>query len=241
MNLLKILKEERDARVKAIYREIQINLAYNSNKIEGSTISKNQTRYIFDEKSVYPEESSLKINDIIETRNHFKAFDYILDIAKENLSENHILTLHKIIKHGISNINEERFPIGAYKKEENVIGSIYEIETTKPEDVKNSIIDLLNKYNNKEKITLNDIVDFHVKFEKIHPFYDGNGRVGRLILFKECLRHDITPSIILDEYRSFYLLGLREYQDNQTTRLIETFKAGQDYVDNIISKYKTKN
>ena len=236
MNLIDILQSERVAKVRSSYYQIQINLAYNSNKIEGSTISKDQTRYIFEENSILPSTDIVLVNDIIETRNHFKAFDYMLDIADRELTEYHILKLHEILKTGITNIDIERFPIGNYKKEENIIGGINEVTTTRPENVEYEIQELVDTYNNINKKQLEDIVDFHVKFEKIHPFYDGNGRVGRLIVFKECLKNKIIPPIILDDFRSFYLLGLKEYSEGSTQRLIDTFKSGQDITNNILIK-----
>lgn len=236
MNLINILQSERLAKVRSSYYQIQINLAYNSNKIEGSTISKDQTRYIFEENSILPDTNTVLVNDIIETRNHFKAFDYILDIADKELNEYHILKLHEILKSGITNIDIERFPIGEYKKEENIIGGFNEVTTTRPENVEYEIQELIDNYNNINNKQLEDIVDFHVKFERIHPFYDGNGRVGRLIAFKECLKNEITPPIILDDFRSFYLLGLKEYSEGSTQRLIDTFKSGQDITNNILIK-----
>lgn len=238
MNLINILQSERLAKVRSSYYQIQINLAYNSNKIEGSTVSKEQTRYIFEENSILPDTNTVLVNDIIETRNHFRAFDYILDIADKELNESHILKLHEILKTGITNIDTDRFPIGDYKKIPNIIGGINEVITTKPENVVYAIQELLDNYNSIKNKQLEHIVDFHVKFERIHPFYDGNGRVGRLIAFKECLKNEITPPIILDEFRSFYLLGLKEYSEGSIQRLIDTFKAGQDITNNILIKNK---
>lgn len=238
MRLIDNLISERNAKVRASYWEMQINLAYNSNKIEGSTISKNQTRYIFEDNIIITDEVGVKVNDIIETRNHFKAFDYILDICDEELSENHIKKIHKILKTGIIGIDEERFPIGEYKKEDNVIGFINEVLTTKAENVHDEISNLLADYNNKNEITIEDVVEFHYLFERIHPFYDGNGIVGRLIAVKECLRNDLIPPVILDDYRRFYILGLEEFSKGRKQRLIETFRAGQDFAESILLKYR---
>lgn len=236
MNLIKTLLSERLSKVRSSYYQIQINFSYNSNRIEGSTVSKEQTRYIFEENSILPDTDTILVDDIIETRNHFRAFDYILDIANKELTENHILKLHEILKTGLTNIDTNRFPIGDYKKIQNIIGGINGVVTTKPENVGYAIQELLDNYNSINNKQLEHIVDFHVKFERIHPFYDGNGRVGRLISFKECLKNEITPPIILDEFRSFYLLGLKEYSEGSTYRLIETFKSGQDITNNILIK-----
>ncbi|WP_233900541.1 Fic family protein [Tenacibaculum piscium] len=211
MKLLETLQEEKSSNLKGgIYHKTQIRLAYNTNRIEGSKLSEEQTRYIYETNTLFTEEgeNTANIDDIIETVNHFHCFDYMLKISKETLSEKHIKEFHKLLKINTSDSKKEWFNVGAYKSKPNVVGGI---ETSKPNKVKEDINTLLKIYNKKENIEIFDIIDFHYEFEKIHPFQDGNGRVGRLIIFKECLKHNIVPFIIQDEFKFFYYRGLSEY------------------------------
>ena len=204
-----------------LYYFTQINFSYNSNKIEGSKLSKEQTKCIYETSSLLSQKDEvIKVDDIIETINHFKAFDFILKTAKKSLDENYIKKIHKILKQGIT----KNQIIGKFKTKQNYIGDFV---TTKPENVSKEINNLLNNYNKVENTTIDDIIDFHYKFESIHPFEDGNGRVGRLIMFKECLKNNITPFIINEDHKLFYYRGLREYK---TTKgfLIDTCLSAQD-------------
>lgn len=211
MKLLETLQEEKLSNLKGgIYHKTQIKLTYNTNRIEGSKLSEEQTRYIYETNTLFTEngETTANIDDIIETVNHFQCFDYMLTIAKEPLSEKQIKEFHKILKLNTSDSKKEWFNVGAYKLKPNVVGGI---ETSKPNEVEKHIKSLLKSYNEKGNIDIYDIIDFHYEFEKIHPFQDGNGRVGRLIMFKECLKNSIVPFILEDEFKFFYYRGLSEY------------------------------
>lgn len=211
MKLLEILKEEKASNLKGgIYHKTQIKLTYNTNRIEGSKLSEEQTRYIYETNTLFTQkaEETANVDDIIETVNHFQCFDYMLKVAEEPLSEIHIKEFHKILKLNTSDARKDWFKVGEYKVRPNVVGNI---ETSKPSEVKKDIETLLNNYGKKRNIKISDIINFHYEFEKIHPFQDGNGRVGRLIMFKECLRNTIVPFIIEDEFKFFYYRGLSEY------------------------------
>lgn len=211
MNLLSQLLEEKMMGLKGgLYHQTQIRLAFNSNRIEGSRLSEEQTRYIYETNTLHLEngDSTANVNDIIETVNHFLCFDYMLDVAREPLSEIQIKEFHRLLKNGTSDARKTWFRVGEYKSKPNVAGGI---ETSLPKDVHTDMRNLLNQYHQKESVTLQDIVDFHYHFEAIHPFQDGNGRVGRLIIFKECLANNILPFIIEDENKFFYYRGLKEY------------------------------
>lgn len=237
MDLIQHMKHERDGKIRGVYWLFQVNMAFNSNKIEGSRLSKAQTQYLFDEKKIYSENGNgVSLNDIQEAINHFKAFDYILDSFDDELSIDIIKKLHYLIKQNTSDEGNPLTPIGEFKITENIIGLFDSVSTTAPEKVEYELTKLLDWYLKKDNVKLEEIVDFHWKFEKIHPFADGNGRVGRLIIFKECLKNNIMPSIILDKYRDFYLLGLKEYDRDSKKRLIETFKAGQDFSEEILKQ-----
>jgi len=207
-----------------LYHTTQIKLAYNSNRIEGSMLSEEQTRYIFETNTLNtaPNETA-NVDDIIETVNHFICFDYMLDVAEKNLSEEMIKEFHRILKGNTSDSRKEWFKIGNYKARPNVVG---DIETTAPAKVGSAVAALLDSYYQTE-VDFTALVNFHYKFEKIHPFQDGNGRVGRIILFKECLKHDIVPFIIEDEYKMFYYRGLREFE-RTPGYLMDTCLSAQD-------------
>lgn len=211
MELLKILREEKSCGLKGgIYHQTQIKLAYNTNRIEGSKLSEEQTRYIYETNTVFVEngESTVNVDDIVETVNHFSCFDYMLEIAGESLSEEHIKRFHHLLKINTSDSKKSWFRVGEYKLMPNVVGGK---ETSLPSSVASDMKNLIETYRNMFELTINDIINFHFQFEQIHPFQDGNGRVGRLIIFKECLANGIIPFIIEDEHKYFYYRGLSEY------------------------------
>jgi Fic family protein len=227
MNLLTVLREEKSNRLKGgIYHQTQIKFAYNSNRMEGSKLSEEQTRYIFETNTLYLEngEKTTNVDDILETINHFSCFDYMLNIADEPLSEKHIKKFHYLLKYNTSDVKKSWFNVGDYKLKPNIVGGI---ETALPSDVPHEMKKLLETYHKKQLISLTDIIDFQFQFEQIHPFQDGNGRVGRLILFKECLLNNIIPFIIEDEYKFFYYRGLSEYPKVKEY-LIDTCLSAQD-------------
>ena len=222
--LLRTLQEEKSIQMSGgLYHELQVRMTYNSNHIEGSKLSEDQTRYIFETNTVNIGEG-IPVDDIIETVNHFRAIDYVIDIAEEPLTEQHIKELHRILKQGTKDSTLSWFAVGDYKQRANVVGGH---ETTKPKDVPQKMKDLVASYESKDKIEIRDIIEFHYEFESIHPFQDGNGRVGRLIALKECLRYSITPFIIEDSKKLFYYRGLSEWK-NEPGYLIDTCLDGQD-------------
>ena len=203
------LREEQSIKLKGgLYHQTQVRLAYNSNHMEGSRLTEEQTRSIYETKTIGVTEGNEKVDDIIETLNHFRCFDYILTVADKELSEEIIKKIHFMLKSGTTDSQKEWFAVGEYKKRPNVIGDM--VETTHPSKVATEIRQLLKNYRENSNITFEDIVDFHYRFEKIHPFQDGNGRVGRLIMFKECLKYNIPPFIIDDISQNFYKRGLKE-------------------------------
>jgi Fic family protein len=223
--LLDILQEEKKNKYSGgIYHKTQIDLTYNSNHMEGSRLTHDQTRYIFETNTIGIENEVLNVDDVLETVNHFRCIDMIIDNAKATLSENFIKELHLILKNGTSDSRKDWFAVGDYKKLPNEVGGM---NTTLPEDVADQMKALLSDYNAKEEKTLEDILEFHVKFEKIHPFADGNGRVGRLIMFKECLKYNIVPFIMEEDLKMFYYRGLKEW-DNEKGYLTDTCLTAQD-------------
>lgn len=223
--LLDILKEEWSAkRTGGIYHKIQIDLTYNSNHMEGSRLTHDQTRYIYETNTIGVTDESVNVDDVIETANHFRCVDLVIDAAKAPLTEKFIKELHATLKAGTTDSRQSWFAVGDYKKMPNEVGGM---ETTLPEDVANRMRNLLAEYNNSRTKTLNDLIDFHVRFERIHPFQDGNGRVGRLILFKECLKYRIVPFIIEDDLKLFYYRGLKEW-GHENGYLTDTFLTAQD-------------
>ena len=223
--LLAFLKREKEAGLKGgIYHKIQIDLTYNSNHIEGSKLTHDQTRYIFETKTIGVTDKAVKVDDIVETVNHFRCIDLIIEGANTRLSESFIKQLHFILKSGTTDSQKSWFRVGDYKMLENEVGGS---DTTKPAEVADAIKALLKEYNSKSKITFDDILDFHVRFESIHPFQDGNGRVGRLIMFKECLKHNIVPFIITEELKMYYYRGIKNWKDERGY-LRDTCLTGQD-------------
>ena len=236
--LLSRLLEEKEMRLKGgLYHLTQIKLAYNSNRIEGSRLSENQTRYIYETHTIAAEpDEAIRIDDITETVNHFRCFDYMLDTAAEPLCEEIIKTLHKILKSGTTDSEKKWFAVGDYKRRANAVG---DRETVPPAKVAEEMAKLLLNYAKKAEVTLDDIIAFHVAFERIHPFQDGNGRVGRLIMFRECLRHNSIPFIIEDQHKLFYYRGIREF-DQEKGYLRDTCLSAQDayqkYIDYFYSE-----
>ena len=224
-NLLAFLKREKESSLKGgIYHKIQIDLTYNSNHIEGSRLSHDQTRFIFETKTLGIADDAVKVDDIVETVNHFRCIDLAIEGANTKLSESFIKQLHYILKTGTTDAMKSWFKVGDYKMIENEVGGS---ETVRPEDVATEMKALLADYNSKSEITFDDILNFHVRFESIHPFQDGNGRVGRLIMFKECLKHNIVPFIITEELKMFYNRGIKEWK-NERGYLRDTCLTGQD-------------
>ena len=212
-----IWNKQKESKFKSnIYHYSQVNFSYNSNKIEGSRLSREQTEAIFDTSSFIAKSDYLiKLDDLTESKNHFKLFDYMLDNADELLTKEMIIEMNKILKRNTSDEENPRYNVGEFKLVPNMIGVVNVINTTAPEDVEEEIEKLLNEYNSKINITLEDIIDFHFKLKRIHPFGDGNGRVGRIIMFKECLRNNIMPFIVLDADKSYYMRGLKEYENDK--------------------------
>ena len=225
ITLLDILQEQKESKYSGgIYHKTQIDLTYNSNHIEGSRLTHDQTRYIFETNTIGVEKEVLNVDDVIETTNHFCCIDMIIDNAKGALTEKFIKELHRTLKTGTSDSRKDWFMVGDYKKLPNEVGGMY---TALPEEVADKMKALLTEYNGKEEKTFEDILDFHVKFERIHPFQDGNGRVGRLIMFKECLKYNIVPFIIEDNLKMFYYRGLKEW-NNEKGYLTDTCLTAQD-------------
>ena len=223
--LLDILKAEKAARLTGgIYHKIQIELTYNSNHIEGSRLTHDQTRYIYETNTIGMTNDAVNVDDIVETANHFRCIDLIIDRAGGSITESLIKQLHQILKSGTSDSRLELFAVGEYKRIPNEVGGK---ETTAPEDVPAAVKKLLAEYNRIEEKTLRDIIDFHYRFEGIHPFQDGNGRVGRLLLLKECLKYNIVPFVIDEKLKMFYYRGLTEWPREEGF-LMDTCLAAQD-------------
>ena len=223
--LLATLREQKEMKLKgSIYHRTQIDLTYNSNHIEGSRLTHDQTRYIFETNTIGITDEAINVDDIVETINHFRCIDYIIDHAEDKLSESLIKQLHLLLKSGTSDGKKDWFAVGDYKRRANLVGGL---ETTKPKDVPARMKELLLAYNSKSTVTVNDIIAFHADFEYIHPFQDGNGRVGRLIALKECLQHNIIPFIIEDRKKLFYYRGLSKWKTEKGW-LTDTCLGGQD-------------
>ena len=223
--LLSILQEEKRTKYAGgIYHKTQIDLTYNSNHIEGNRLTHDQTRYIFETNTIGVENEVLNVDDVIETSNHFRCIDLIIDHAASTLSEHFIKKLHHILKTSTSDSHKDWFAVGEYKRLPNEVGGM---QTSLPEEVADKMKALLSDYNAVPKKTLDDILDFHVRFERIHPFQDGNGRVGRLIMFKECLKYNIVPFIIEENLKMFYYRGLKEWY-NEKGYLTDTCLTAQD-------------
>lgn len=238
-HLLERLREEKKHGIKGgIYHKLQIDLTYNSNHMEGSELTHDQTRYIFETRTIGVENAneSIKVDDIVETINHFSMIDRVIDFANYELSEAFIKELHKILKTGTSDSRLSWFKVGDYKRRANAVG---DIETTSPRLVPQEMKKLVDEYNKKEKHSFEEIIEFHVKFERIHPFQEGNGRVGRMIAFKECLKNNIVPFIILDSKKMFYYRGLKSW-NNERGWLIDTCLDGQDTVKTYLDYFEIR-
>jgi len=235
--LLDRLKEEKKHNIKGgIYHKLQILMTYNSNHIEGSKIDEEQTRMIFETNTIGEISTTTKVDDIIETLNHFRCIDYIIDNAHRKLSESFIKKIHYMLKESTSDSRLDWFNIGEYKSMPNEVGGI---STTSPENVSKEINKLINKYNKQARHSLNDIIEFHYEFESIHPFQDGNGRVGRLIMLKECLNNSYVPILIKDDFKLYYYRGLKEYK-KEKGYLIDMCLHGQDIMKEYLDYFRIK-
>lgn len=236
VNVLKALREQKEMKLKGnLYHQTQVSFAYNTNHIEGSTLTEDQTRYIFETNTILFEGDTVaKVDDILETSNHFKLVDYMLDVADKKLTEKMIKEFHKILKDGTSDSRVEWFNVGEYKQRANTIGE--GVKTTLPQNVEKDMGKLMDWYNSLKHITIKEIIEFHYRFESIHPFQDGNGRIGRLIMFKECLKNNIIPFIIRDADKLYYYRGLKEYK-NEKGYLIDTCLNAQDQYVKLIEYY----
>ena len=233
--LLKTLREQKASRLKgSIYHRTQIDLTYNSNHIEGSKLTHDQTRYIFETNTIGITEHTVNVDDILETVNHFRCIDYIIDHAEERLTEKFIKYLHLLLKSGTSDSRKDWFIVGDYKQLPNEVGGQ---ETCPPEDVHKRLKALLTDYYHNRQQSLEDILNFHVRFEQIHPFQDGNGRIGRLLMFKECLANNIVPFIITDELKMYYYRGLREW-GHINGYLTDTCLTAQDQYKDLLEYFK---
>lgn len=235
--LLDILREEKKARVSGgLYHRLQIDMTYNSNHMEGSRLTHEQTRYIYETRTIASNGNPVRLDDVLETVNHFRCIDEVLDHADHQLSEAYILKLHQILKTNTSDAQKELFAVGTWKKLPNEVGGR---PTAAPEQVPEAIKALLAAYNKNPRKTLDDILDFHVQFERIHPFQDGNGRVGRLIMLGECLRNDLVPFIITEELKFYYYRGLAEW-DREPGYLRDTCLTAQDYFKKVLKFFRIK-
>lgn len=235
--LLHAFREQKASRLKGgIYHRTQIDLTYNSNHIEGSRLTHDQTRFIFETNTIGNIDTALNVDDVLETVNHFRCIDYIIDHAEEKLTENLIKQLHLLLKTGTSDSRKDWFAVGDYKRLPNEVGGL---ETCSPENVHKEMKSLLKSYNSIKTPSFEDILDFHVNFERIHPFQDGNGRVGRLLMFKECLANRHVPFIITDELKMFYYRGLREW-GHLNGYLTDTCLTAQDNYKVLLDYFKIK-
>ena len=237
INVLEVLREQKEMKLKGnLYHNTQVIFAYNTNHIEGSKLTEDQTRYIYETNTILFEgETVASVDDILETANHFKLVDYMLDVADKPLTEEMMKMFHKILKEGTMDSRKEWFNVGEYKKLANEAGTM---QTSTPKQTPKDMQKLMEWYDSLKDVTIKEIIEFHARFEKIHPFQDGNGRVGRMIAFKECLKNNIIPFIILDKDKLFYYRGLKEYQ-NKTEKgyLIDTCLNAQDQYSSMIEYY----
>lgn len=235
--LLAVLREQKASRLKGgIYHRTQIDLTYNSNHIEGSRLTHDQTRYIYETNTIGVADEVVNVDDVLETINHFRCIDYIIDHAEEKLTEDLVKHLHLLLKNGTSDSRYDWFAVGEYKRLPNEVGGM---ETCLPENVHTELRDLLRNYNTVKQHSFEEILDFHVRFETIHPFQDGNGRVGRLLMFKECLHYGHVPFIITDELKMYYYRGLREW-GHVNGYLTDTCLTAQDNYKALLDYFKIK-
>ena len=237
ITLLEILSQEKKSKLPGgIYHKVQIELTYNSNHIEGNRLTHDQTRYIFETNTIGIDKGSVNVDDIVETVNHFKCIDMIIENAKKPITETLIKELHRTLKNGTMDARQDWYAVGDYKRLPNTVGDMF---TTQPEKVTQKMKELLFEYNAKKGKTFDDLLDFHYKFECIHPFQDGNGRIGRLLLFKECLKYNIVPFIIDEELKIFYYRGLKEWM-NEHAYLRDTCLMAQDKFKLYLDYFKVK-
>ena len=233
--LLKRLREEKEGRISGgIYHRTQIDLTYNSNHIEGSRLTHDQTRYIFETATIGLSDETIHVDDIVETVNHFRCIDFIIDTAERHLTENYIKQLHAMLKSSTTDSRMDWFAVGDYKRHPNEVGGM---PTALPENVHSEMKSLLEAYNETDSKSLEEVIDFHVRFERIHPFQDGNGRVGRLILFKECLKYGIIPFIIDERHKLYYYRGLKEWQ-HEKGYLMDTCLSAQDQFKALLAYFR---
>lgn len=236
MDILQVLLDQKASKLSGnLYEYSAVNFSYNTNKIEGSTLSEDDTRNIFHNNTLLAS-GQMNIDDIIEMKNQLSMFDYMLDIAKEPLTAEIIKEFHRILKTNTSDEKKDWFNVGEYKKLANTVGGK---DTTNPEDVAEEMKKLLQKYNEKKDVKIEDIIQFHFEFERIHPFQDGNGRVGRMVMFKECLKHSIIPFIIQNDIKQYYYRGLSEFE-NEKGFLIDTCLSAQDKYKEMVEKFLGK-
>ena len=236
-SLLEVLLAEKKAKLSGgIYHKVQIELTYNSNHIEGSRLTHDQTRYIFETNTIGIDNGVVKVDDIVETANHFKCIDLIIENARKPITEVFLKELHRTLKSGTTDARQDWFAVGDYKKLPNTVGDMY---TTRPEEVAEKIKELLFEYNAKKEKTFDALLDFHYNFECIHPFQDGNGRIGRLLLFKECLKYNFVPFIIDEELKLFYYRGLKEWT-NERGYLRDTCLMAQDKFKIYLDYFKVR-
>lgn len=236
MDILQVLLDQKASKLSGnLYEYSAVNFSYNTNKIEGSTLSEDDTRNIFHNNTLLAS-GQMNIDDIIEMKNQLLMFDYMLDIAKEPLTEEIIKEFHKILKTNTSDEKKDWFNVGEYKKLANTVGGR---DTTNPKDVADEMKKILQKYNEKKNVKIEDIIQFHFEFERIHPFQDGNGRVGRMVMFKECLKHSIIPFIIQNDIKQYYYRGLSEFE-SEKGYLIDTCLSAQDKYKEMVEKFLGK-
>jgi len=238
LNKLRLeLVEQRKSKFKGnIYHYSQVNFAYNSNKIEGGRLTEDETEEIFETDSFIPKsDNAIKYDDLTEMKNHFRLFDYCLDTLNEPLTKDMMIQMNKILKRNTTDEENPRYNVGGFKVVPNKIGLINIINTSAPKDVEKDLDVLLDEYHSLKKITIEDVIDFHYRFERIHPFGDGNGRVGRMIMFKECLKNNIMPFIVLDDDKPYYMRGLKNYKEDKMF-LIDTIKHEQDLYESVANK-----
>jgi len=235
--LIEILKNEKAGKEKnSFYHFLQLYFGYNSNKIEGSTLTEEQTELLFSHSAVFPQEGKIDVNDIIEMKNHFRMLDFLIDTLDEPISTTYIKKIHAILKRGTRD-EDLGYPIGEYKIKENVIMSaVGQQRTCRVKEVANKMEELLNRFNSIEIMSLTDIITFHVEFEQIHPFQDGNGRVGRAVMFKQCIQYGLIPFVISDKMKTFYLRGLREW-GSEKGFLTDTCLFAQDEFSKQFQEY----
>lgn len=236
MDILQTLLDQKASKLSGnLYEYTAVNFSYNTNKIEGSTLSEDDTRNIFHNNTLLAS-GQMNIDDIIEMKNQLSMFDYMLDIAKEPLTAEIIKEFHRILKTNTSDEKKDWFNVGEYKKLANTVGGK---DTTNPEDVADEMKKILQKYNEKKNVKIEDIIQFHFEFERIHPFQDGNGRVGRMVMFKECLKHSIIPFIIQNDIKQYYYRGLSEFE-SEKGYLIDTCLSAQDKYKEMVEKFLGK-